>query len=273
MARTASPMRSFNSIRRDYALSDDQIRAVAPSIFAVEPHVSRSERYAYIPTSAVLEKLRVEGFQPFMVAQSRTRSVDRREFTRHMIRMRHASNITSSEAAHEIVLLNSHDGTSSYQILSGMFRFVCANGMVCGDVEQDIRIRHKGNITDDVLNGMFTVLGQQNKLDQDIDAMRTIELSLPEQMILADEAINLRFGDAGRITTDQALTARRFDDRGNSLWNTFNRVQENLIRGGMDGRTATGKVRAVRAVTGMDQDTKLNRALWSLSQRMAELKA
>jgi len=38
-----------------------------------------------------------------------------------MIRLRHASQITGTEA-NEIVLLNSHDGTSSYQMSAGMFR-------------------------------------------------------------------------------------------------------------------------------------------------------
>ena len=58
------------SLRSDYPLSDDQIRSVAPSIFADAPHESRSERYSYIPTAAVLTELRKEGFQPFMVAQT-----------------------------------------------------------------------------------------------------------------------------------------------------------------------------------------------------------
>ena len=42
------------SLRSDYPLSDDQIHRVAPSIFADAPHESRSERYSYIPTAAVL---------------------------------------------------------------------------------------------------------------------------------------------------------------------------------------------------------------------------
>ena len=59
------------SLRSDYPLSDDQIHRVAPSIFADAPHESRSQRYAYIPTAAVLTELRKEGFQPFMVTQTR----------------------------------------------------------------------------------------------------------------------------------------------------------------------------------------------------------
>jgi|TARA_R110002020_G_scaffold142060_3_gene314027 hypothetical protein len=41
-------------LRSDHPLSDDQIRTVAPSIFAETPHESRSQRYSYIPTAAVL---------------------------------------------------------------------------------------------------------------------------------------------------------------------------------------------------------------------------
>lgn len=60
-------------LRADRPLSDDQIREVAPSIFAEAAHDSRSERYSYIPTAAVLAELRGEGFEPFMVCQTRVR--------------------------------------------------------------------------------------------------------------------------------------------------------------------------------------------------------
>ncbi|CAG9194717.1 hypothetical protein PSAB6_150028 [Paraburkholderia sabiae] len=132
--RYGSPM-----LRADSPLSDDQIRRVAPSIFADGKHESRSERYTYIPTIDVLRGLRNEGFQPFMVCQTRVRRDDRREYTKHMLRLRHADQITGEEA-NEIVLLNSHDGTSSYQMLAGMLRFVCQNGMVAGDNVADIRV-------------------------------------------------------------------------------------------------------------------------------------
>jgi hypothetical protein len=272
MAHLSSRMSSFNTIRRDYPLSDDQIRTVAPSIFADAAHASRSQRYAYIPTSEVLAGLRAEGFQPFSVSQSRTRIADRREHTRHLIRLRHVGDITNAEAAHEILVLNSHDGTSSYQMMSGMFRFVCANGLVCGDVEHDIKIRHSGDIRDNVIQGAYTVLNKQKDVADKIDNMRALTLSLAEQVIVAQAAVDIRFADASPIVADQLLTARRFDDRGNSLWNTFNRIQENVTQGGMYGRDAAGKVRKVREVTGMDQSTKLNRALWQMAESFAALK-
>jgi hypothetical protein len=274
--RLATRMRSFSTIRSNdnNPLTVDQMMRVAPSIFAVVPHHTRSERYAYIPTSQVLAALQHEGFQPFSVSQSRTRIADRHDYTRHLIRLRHVNDISNPEAAHEIAVLNSHDGTSSYQILGGMFRYVCANGLVCGDIEKDIRIRHKGNIMDDVVEGVYSVMERQKDVTALVDSMRSLTLGVEERMILAEGALALRFGeDASPITTAQVLQARRNEDAGNSLWQVFNRVQENVIQGGMDGRGKTGKIRKVREITGMDQDTKLNRALWTLTAKMAELKA
>ena len=54
-------------------LTNDEIRARAPSAFAASKHESRSERYGYIPTSVVIDALRKEGFNPVSAEQSRTR--------------------------------------------------------------------------------------------------------------------------------------------------------------------------------------------------------
>jgi hypothetical protein len=47
---------------RNEALTDDQLRAAVPSIFATEAHESRSARFTPIPTIKVLDGLRAEGF-------------------------------------------------------------------------------------------------------------------------------------------------------------------------------------------------------------------
>ena len=100
-------------IRSETPLAEDQMRRAAPSIFAEGKHGSRSERYTYIPTIDVLRGLRHEGFEPFMVAQSKSRIEGKTEFTKHMIRMRHAGQVNTRPEANEIILINSHDGASS----------------------------------------------------------------------------------------------------------------------------------------------------------------
>ena len=261
-------------LRAEHPLSDDQIRTIVPSIFAEAPHMSRSDRYTYIPTSTVLAELRKEGFQPFMVCQTRVRNEDRRDYTKHMIRLRHASQINGSEA-NEIILLNSHDGTSSYQMLAGMLRFVCQNGLVYGDKLMDVRIPHKGDVTGQVIEGAYEVLNGFERVEASRDAMRAIVLDQREENVFARSALALKYDDPDKpapITESQILKPRRYDDRHSDLWSVFNRTQENLVKGGLSGHTANGRRQHTRPIQGIDQNVRLNRSLWLLADEMRKLK-
>lgn len=261
-------------LRSDSPLSDDQIHRVAPSIFAEAPHESRSQRYAYIPTATVLTELRKEGFQPFMVTQTRTRHEDRRDYTKHMIRLRHSSQINGREA-NEIILLNSHDGTSSYQMLAGMFRFVCSNGLVCGDTVADVRVPHKGDVAAHVIEGAYEVLHGFDRAHESRDAMRAITLDAGESEVFARAALALKYDEdkPAPITESQILMPRRHDDDRRDLWSVFNRTQENLTKGGLSARAANGRRQTTRPVQGIDQSVRLNRALWLLADGLRQLKA
>lgn len=263
---------NHTQIRADHPLSDNEIRSVAPSIYATEAHSSRSERYAYIPTIDVLNALRNEGFQPFCAAQARVNSkglaAGKQNFTRHMLRLRHPDAVKTIDGAHEIILMNSHDGTSSYQMLAGVLRFVCMNGMVCGNIESEVRILHKGaSAVDDVIEGAYRVLSTTKDNQGMIEDMQSTIMPVSHQIAFANAAIGLRFGEGSNvITASQMLESRRSDDNGNDQWSVFNRVQENAVKGGMIGRSSKGRPRSVRAISGMDKDTTFNRQLWRMME-------
>ncbi len=124
--RLASRFGLTHSIRQERPLTNDELVKVVPSVFSEEKHNSRSDRYTYIPTITLLDKLREEGFQPFFACQSRVRDEDKRGHTKHMVRLRREGANKGTEVP-EIILLNSHDGSSSYQMIPGMFRFVCTS--------------------------------------------------------------------------------------------------------------------------------------------------
>jgi hypothetical protein len=266
-------------VRSETPLTEDQMRHAAPSIFATAKHASRSARYTYIPTIEVLRGLRSEGFEAFMVGQSKSRIEGKTDFTKHMIRMRHAAQVEGRSEANEIILINSHDGASSYQMLAGVFRFVCCNGLVVGTVANDIRIPHKGNIQDDVIEGAFRVLDDFEAVDASADGMKALTLTVGEERAFATAALALRYGERTEgqppapITPDQLIEARRPEDRGHSLWTTFQRVQENALRGGQQGRSTQGRRMQTRAVGGIDRSVTLNRALWVLAEEMRKLRS
>ena len=50
-------------------------------------------------------------------------------------------------------------------------------------------------------------------------------------------------------------------------------LPDNLVRGGLEGRTAKGKRTRTRPIQGIDQSVALNRGLWVLAEEMRKLKA
>jgi hypothetical protein len=264
-------------IRSKSPLTQDQLRAVAPSIFAPAAHDSRSARYTYIPTIDVVEALRAEGFEPFYAAQSRTRDLERRDYTRHMLRLRHVDQVARAvgDEIPEIALINSHDGTSSYQMYAGLFRLVCTNGLLVGSSTlNEIRVPHSGDVVGRVIEGAFSVVKEFDRIQDNAASMKAIELSDGEARAFGNAALVAKYGErpAYPVSADQVLGQRRWDDRRTDLWSTFNRVQENLIRGGLRGRTATGRRQRTRAIQGITENVQLNRALWTLADQMKQLK-
>lgn len=156
--KLASRFGRVNLIRRDRPLTHEELMQHTPSVFGEEKHTSRSERYAYIPTISLLDSLQREGFQPFFACQTRVRDPARREHTKHMLRLRREGQITGKQVP-EIILLNSHDGTSSYQMLPGLFRAVCQNGLVCGESFGEVRVPHKGDVVSQVMKGRMRYWG------------------------------------------------------------------------------------------------------------------
>jgi hypothetical protein len=273
MYRYSSSRAVAQSFRSQSPLSNDQIARYAPSVMASEAHESRGDRYAFIPTIDVIDGLRDNGFQPYEISQTKVRDLSKREFTKHMVRLRQSGVNESGAEVPEIILLNSHDGSSSYQLLSGFFRFVCANGLISGNVQEDIRVRHSGKVVDDVIEGATRVLDNLELANANIDSFKSTKLEFDEQLVFAGSALQLRWGDNAPVAAESLLRSRRWEDNKPDLWSTFNRVQENLLRGGLSGRTATNRRTTTRAIGGVNENVKLNRALWSLADGMAKIKS
>lgn len=269
--------RNARQISAREALTDDQLHRVVPSIFAAEAHTSRSDKYVYVPTIQIVQGLRREGWEPFFAVQAQPRDGSRTGHAKHMLRMRRPEHISETEAA-EVIIVNSHDGTTSYQMFAGLVRFVCTNSMIAGTQFEEVRVHHKGQIQDQIIEGAYTIAQDFPRLIDATREMAAVTLTAPEQRVFAEAALVARYNeDAAPVTPDQVLRRRRTADVGADLWSTFNSVQENIIRGGLYGRRTAedGRVirRTTRPINGIDQNVTVNRALWTLAEGMRQIKA
>ena len=260
-------------------LSNDQLRTVAPSIFATTPWDRVSTNYRFVPTSEVLGMMQDQGFYPVQAKQSRTRIEGKAPFTKHLIRLRHSEHIGQAlaEEVPELVLINSHDRSSAYKLFAGVFRLVCENGMIIASEDYgSFSLRHSGSrdLRQQIIETTGEVLSITAQAFENVTEWKAIELTRPQQVAFATAAAELKPNVA--IRAAHLLTARReadyTDGEGNrDLWRTTNVLQESLMRGGLTGTAATGrrvKTKAVKSVTG---DLAINRGLWRLAEEMAKL--
>src|ERR1700761_2106274 len=207
------------------ALTDDVLRMKAPSIFAEHAHESRSERYTYIPTAEILAGMRREGFIPVNAIQSRSRIPGKAAFTKHQIRFNYEGADTRllkvGDSVPQLVLTNSHDGTSTYQLDLGLFRLICLNGMMVADKQfSTFKVPHKGDILRNVIEGSYSVISQTEQLAERVEQFSQVRLTHQEQALFATEALRLRFdtpeGEQTPVTAEQALRPRRSQDAGDT---------------------------------------------------------
>ena len=254
-------------------LSREQIARYIPSALAEAPHESRSQRYMYVPTVNLMDAMEAEGFVPVWASQSRTRDEARRAFTKHMIRFAHlgaAPMRVVGDVRAEVILTNSHDGSSSVQLGAGLYRLACLNGLMVGSSVEQYRMQHSPKWRDEIIEGTYRVLDNLGgPVAEQVAEMQERTLSRPEQHFLAEHAASLRWHtDApAPIEADRLLTIRRGADREPTAWNTLNVLQENAIAGGLNYTTPglhsrRPTYRSTRPVQGIDDLARINRGIW-----------
>jgi hypothetical protein len=262
--------------RGTVAISDEELQCLAPSIFASQPIEGVSDRYSFLPTSSILKGMRENGWVPVRAEQQSVRTEARRGFQKHLIRfarIEHLATWEKNQVRPEVVLLNSHDKSSAYQLHCGLFRLVCSNGMVVSDATfSRISIKHSGFNPDSVIEASFKVLGAVPDIMNKVQLFQDRILTDTDRLALATGAATYRWEDPNKapVNASMLLNPRRFGDGAKDLWTTLNTVQENIIRGGQRDcsrrRPDGSRMPKSRAIKGIDEDMKLNKALWQMAE-------
>jgi len=197
-----------------------------------------SKKYSFIPTTTVINAFSQKGWMPVKAQEVRCLKEERKGFQKHLIRFRRENSMPVLNEVHpEIVLTNSHDGLASFQIMAGLFRLVCLNGLVVADSTfSKHSIRHMGYTDQAVHLAIEHVSDSIPMITNKVKDFQEIELTQDEKGIFAQAALAVKYGE-------DALTEREFDidrlispvrraDTAPTLWAEFNTVQEKFIRGG-----------------------------------------
>lgn len=276
---------STRVLRTGQPLKDAGIMQVCPSVFAETPHGSVSPRYQYVPTVTPMRALQASGWGVYEASQQRSRSVDRDPYTKHMLRLRRLSDVWGDKPSDhiirqdipELILINAHDGSASYHLKAGIFRLVCANGLMVGTTIAGFTVRHTvgPQTSQEVLEaGEKIVTEKFPAMLEHIERFKAVRLTRDNQYRLARRAIELKYKNATLTLTvkpEDFLAVRRPEDEDPTLWNVLNRVQESAIYGGFESKSfGWGRKTVARPVERVTEVTRINMALWDEAETIAK---
>ena len=243
-----------------------------------------SSKYAFIPTTRALAVLADHGWQPVQAIEARTRKEELNGFQKHAIRLtntRFNQELMVGSTIPQILLTNSHAGTAAFELSLALFEKVCSNGLIVsrGTTEQ-VRVTHRGYADEAMESALLSVIPGVEPVLQMTDEFKRLQLTEGERQAFAAAAIELRWnGEEFAVDSQSVIRPRRSAESAPTLWNTYNVAQEAIIRGGVmqrdvrSGSKTYGRTTRSRKIGGLDENIRLNRALWRLTEEMAKLKS
>lgn len=230
-----------------------------------------TDKYKLAKTKDIVDRIVSLGFTLDKFVANKVRNKERNGFQKHRAVFTSSLMKATADGVPQLVLTNSHDGTSSVVLQLGFFRLICSNGLMIGtNIVPAIRIRHSGEGFDEKLvAAVDAMVAQVNKVTESIDRLKAINLTPAQVTDFQRKALELRL--EGKVDSF-TMPVHRNEDKATDLFTVMNVVQENLIRGGATVQiTKDGKPsnRAVRKVNSIQSQTKINLLLWDLAEQMA----
>ena len=260
--------------RETLTMSD--IKTICPAVSTPSPSpelrktLGITDRYVHVPTTQVIEDIQKLGWNPIEACQVNARK--RKGYQRHMIKFVNPDFIVEGRDEYpELLLSNSHDGTTSFTLDVGIFRLVCSNGMVIKTQDfGSMKVRHYGYDFEAIKSAVTELMQSIPGYLKQVEEMKQQKLEKDQMLDFARKAAMLRFAKTNEESIEKIvdltdfLESTRQEDEGDGLWEVFNRIQEKVVNGKF--QYAFGKKeRKARPVKGFKQQVKLNQDLWELA--------
>ncbi len=269
----------------------NNLESYAPAAMTTFAAPERSDRYAHLTTSDVVDVLAADGWALNRATQTSARSDRGKLHGKHVLDFHHPElPAVNEEYRPRLVLQNASDGTSAVRMFAGFFRFVCANGMVSGDAAMSMVARHTGKgLQEAVVTGAAEIRGRMDMMQDRISRWGATEINAIDGIEFAKAACKVRWPKAEMVVGREglydfqdhsgraidvvgALRTRRRADDSHDLWSVFNRIQEAVTKGFVNQATIRDgyrDIRSTRRVSSAIQDLKINRELWNVAEEVA----
>lgn len=260
----------------------EDVRRLAPAAFSISPDSSLSDSYSHVTTASVLDALQQDGWRITEAKQARGRKPQSLEHNRHEVALTHPDLPVHAEGASLLRIANSSDGGSAFRLIGGFLRSACTNQLYVGIRIVGGVIHHRGgSLEDRIVAGARDARRNFDRVISRVDLWRQIELTPEQQADFVSAAVAARWpGQNGpMVDAREILAPVRSADLEQTLWTTFNRCQERMIRGGFrarfrvydeqEGQFVGFDERRVRKITGITANERINTRMWEHAEAVA----
>lgn len=233
------------------------------------PSPQVSEKYSFIDTIEVAEKMMDLGFTiaGAQIPQFRTKSG---RYRAHLVDFRPPVEYqdllpkTPTGEVSRVLFVNSYDGSKKATLQAGVFRFACANGLIIGETDFKEEVLHKNLEEGDFLRVIDRAVEGAKKGVDHVQKLKDMILTPEEAREMAKRALKVRFGSSFSVKPETALIPRRAEDLNSDLWTVWNRLQENLMDGGLPGLDENGNMKRSRPISQLSRMLRMNQDLWDI---------
>lgn len=231
-----------------------------------------SDKYIPTTTKSIIEEL-PDNFEIVGYSQTHVRKHEKALARKHMVMLEDTEGSGSIHGgALRIVLFNSLDKSSGIRMYLGYYRDACANDCVFGDnIMEPIKIRHtlqnwKGKVQELVDNYDKSVESTTRLIDR--LAMRKPS-EITKRHIINTAATKIYTGGGEILDPTELNLLRRPEDRGDSFYHVYQRVQESLIRGGI--KRISGPDNRISKTYGLRDQSNILKTNTELSDLIVEV--
>lgn len=245
-------------------ITTETLKKFVPSVFSTSPSPKMSNKYTFVSTIDILENFENEGWKVYSANQ-----MGRGSYSQHQLRLRNEDFPQVGDSLIEAVIKNSHNGMSMFSVSAGLHRLVCSNGLtVPTSISDKISVKHMKFDMGTVREITDQFAERLPVIQRSVGKMETTFLNEEKMVDFVNKAAITRWekGSIPKINLEEFLRPLRDEDNGNSVWKTFNVIQEKFVRGGLRYQSEKGRFTSMKELKNFQSINKINTNLWELAE-------
>jgi hypothetical protein len=230
-----------------------------------------SKNFGFISSQGLVTMLESQGLTLNKVVEMKIRKNKELRLGYQKHRMLFDTQIKTNDGVLQLLVTNSHEGSSALTFQLGFFRYVCANGLVIGsNIIEPVKVRHTIVNAEKIYNTVIEIMAKTSLVIESIEKMKNKKITAEQLKQLEIKALELRgYNKEKHGQVKPLFEVKRVEDRNDDAFSVLNVIQENMLRTGFEVENEKGKIVKLRAIKSLDEQNRINSQLWDIFSQVA----